>query len=879
MTPLVVGLNEVGRSDVTTAGGKGANLGELLGKGFPVPPGFVVTAQACEGFFQELNLAEKIKGLAQVSPEGLEGKTAHLRGLIHEAEMPGELVQAIYAGHDSLVEGRGAGVVCAVRSSATAEDLGEASFAGQHATYYYVSRDKLLRMVKHCWASLFSPEAVAYRNAQAIDHASVYMAVVVQEMIRSEVSGITFTANPVTGNLKEVVTESSWGLGAAIVDGRVTPDHYVFRRPDLSLKEKRIARKRCMVPAEIKPDETGRLRDVPLHLRQIETLSADQARLVAEWAIKAEEHFGSPQDVEWAITGGQFHMLQSRPVTVMGAEEFGRDIDGKYVVFKPIIENFTDPLTPLSQDFYTMAFTPPLFRMIGGRVYVNLTRFRAALPIKITDEEMASLLYLSTEAPHSSLKVSLAKLPICGAMALAAYLFFGVFFARTKNLPDGYMDGYRELCRKVEKENSLGLDQTFDRVFSWSNFFQPAGELVIMLNFTAPRYWFFQGFLKKLLKRWAPNLREDAVSLLSSGAEEVLSAEMGRGVWNLAVLARKTPRVRELLKSSKPDKAYEALAAEPEAREFLEALEDFLKVNGHRGFKELELMSLRWEENPSPVLCMIRNYLLVDSNPANHEIAMGRARTEVKEQLKNALDKRPFERLLGIRRRLIDHLSDRIKYFSKMRENSRFYHIMGFNTVRKRILAVEKELIGQGRLRCPNDIFFLHMNEIDYLRSGELDWLDVESQVRERRLKYVRLSKMAPPKVIGLSLPEKETTEEILVEDPDTLQGQSASPGRYEGVAHVILDPAQDMEIRPGEVLVAPYTDPAWTPLFLTAGAAVVEVGSYLSHAGTVAREYGMPCVVDVAECTRRIHTGIKVSVDGDRGWIKIVEEKGGGGS
>jgi pyruvate,water dikinase len=226
----------VRRGDVSIAGGKGANLGELIEAGFPVPPGFVVSAQACEVFFKAIQLEKEYSLINDATPDNLDQRCRTVKRKIEEADFPAGLPDMILAAHEELVKNRSSEIVCAVRSSATAEDLGDASFAGQHATYYYVERDRLLKMIKSCWASLWNPEAVSYRTTQGIDHASVFMAVVVQEMIQSEISGVTFTANPVTGSRNEVVTESSWGMGAAIVDGRVTPDHYVIEREGLKLR-------------------------------------------------------------------------------------------------------------------------------------------------------------------------------------------------------------------------------------------------------------------------------------------------------------------------------------------------------------------------------------------------------------------------------------------------------------------------------------------------------------------------------------------------------------------------------------------------------------------------------------------------------------------
>ena len=876
MGKAILGLDEVGRGDVAVAGGKGANLGELVEKGFPVPPGFVVSAQACEAFFKTVGLHELLHAMGEPADGKADSACQRIQQAIAAADIPTDLSRDVLSAYDDLVRQRGAQILCAVRSSATAEDLGDASFAGQHATYYYVQRDNLLNMIKSCWASLWNPEAVSYRTTQGIDHGSVFMAVVVQEMIASEVSGVTFTANPVTGNTDEIVTESSWGMGAAIVDGRVTPDHYVVSREGLALKEKRIAHKRFMVPPSIEDRPGARLRDVPHNLRHRETLSPEKAREVARWAIRAEAHFGSAQDIEWAMTDGRFYMLQSRPITVMGHQEIGSNETGQYVVFKPLVENFTDPLTPLTWDLMQRV-APPGMKLIGGRAYLYLKPMRMLLPFKMTDADLVRLVY-EMGAKKPELKLSFVKLPLFLCFVLLTYLLCGVFYARTRRLPDDFMDGYRDLCRQVDADGSMGPVDAIRRLWPWywARFFDPAGLMVLLVNLSAPRYMFFMDILGKVLRRWIPDIGEDAESLLCSGTEGVLSAEMGRGIWDLAREAKSNRTVRSILTDNKPDKVLPLLEEEPEAKPFLQRLERFLSTNGHRALKELELQSVRWEENPAPVLGMVKNYLLVESDPAAHEKKVAETRRTLWQEICGRLDRLPLERRFGFRRWAIRYLAGRTRHFAKMRENSRFYHVMGLYFVRKKILEIERQLIAQGKLRCRDDIFYLHCDEIEKTQSGELEWLDLEDRIRERRMEHIRLSKMAPPRTVGVKLPAEPDPSPEAGDADHVLKGQPASPGSYEGIAHVILDPSIDIEIKPGEILVAPYTDPAWTPLFLTAGAAVVEVGSYLSHAGTVAREFGMPCVVDLTGCTKRIHTGASVQVNGDRGWVRLVPAEGG---
>ena len=371
MRSLVLSLDEVGTGDESLVGGKGANLGELLRNGFPVPPGFIVCADAYARFLEVLELGAELRRADSALPEEVVQRCAAIRERLESEELPGELAKLILAAHGRLIENRGRSIVCAVRSSATAEDLGAASFAGQHGTYYYVDAAQLLKKVRQCWGSLWSPEAVSYRATHGIDHASVSMAVVVQEMIASEVSGVSFTANPVSGSRDEVIIESSWGMGAAIVDGRVTPDNYVLERGDLRVRSQRIADKRLMVAAHLEAGQKARLDEVPNAMRRRESLTPDLLRTVAQWSLKCESHFGKPQDVEWAICDSNFYLLQSRPITVMGREDIGRDVKGKYVLFKPLVENFTDPFTPLAENLMTVV---PLITMkfIHGWMYVDV---------------------------------------------------------------------------------------------------------------------------------------------------------------------------------------------------------------------------------------------------------------------------------------------------------------------------------------------------------------------------------------------------------------------------------------------------------------------------------------------------------------------------
>ncbi|HJQ38792.1 MAG TPA: PEP/pyruvate-binding domain-containing protein [Thermoanaerobaculia bacterium] len=855
---IILSLEAVRRGDTQFVGQKAANLGELIAAGFPVPPAFVVTTAAFRRFFGSLELQDEIDRIDQATDKELRDRCRRIQQHILSGTIAKDIADEILAAYRTLSE-TDEHARSAVRSSATAEDLARASFAGQHRTYYHVESAYLLEIIRHCWASLWSPEAALYRAARGISDGSVAMAVIVQRMVRSEVSGIAFSADPITLDPRTIIIESTWGLGAAIMDGRVIPDRYVVDRLTLQVRERRVTEKCLMVPAD--PISSEPLVEVQRDMRNVETLSQLQIEAVAALAVRCEQHFGSPQDVEWALADGELHLLQSRAVTTLRRKEIAAP-KGKWVLFKPVVENFSDPLTPLQIDLMTRVFSGFL-RPIGDRFYVNIAPLRWLLPVDLSDEAVASLVYLTGDDMPMRVRPRLLKLPMTILAGAVVWLATGVLLARSRGMPGDFMDGYRTLCRAVDSDSRFGPLDALRRLLTAGRFGDPIGQMVVTVNFGAAiRSSFWVGVVKAMLRRWAPEHGADAVATLCAGSEGVLSVEMGHDLAALADFARREPGVVELLAKTPAEEMLSRLQATPAAREFLRHLEAFLAKHGHRTAKEFEVQTPRWEENPSAVLAAVKNFLIeAHTGP--------RAMPKRVEQSRETLETH-LRQSLGLRWIALRFAAQRAREFLKLRENSRFYHIMGIGVVRRKLLLVEEELLRDNKLKRRGDIFYLLWSEVTALRSGSLRWQDVEERLHNRRIEHVRLSKFPPPRTFGI----ETTSSASMVVSGDVLHGQCASPGRYEGVARVILDPCADTGLRPGEVLVAPYADPAWSPLFLTAGAAVVEVGSYLSHAGTVAREYGMPLLVEVRECTRRLRSGMRVLVDGNHGTVRILEEE-----
>ena len=858
-------LEDVANAHVEKVGGKAANLARTMAQDFPVPPGFVINTSAYTDHLARLSPP----GLSPAYEEKQMPGNSDFKSSLEEAKLirealaastlSAELESEILASHHSLQAEREDALIYAVRSSATAEDLASASFAGQHETYYFVREDNLIMMIKSCWASLWSDAACSYRNSQGLDHSNVKMAVIVQEMIQSDVSGITFTEDPVTGDKSVVVIDSSWGMGAAIVDGRVTPDQFTVHRESRSIIKSRISDKRYMMPPSPEDPDQARIIEVPEQKRNVATLSEEQIQLITTYALKAEHYFGCSQDIEWAFQKGSFYLLQSRPVTRSG--EVRETLPkGQYVLFKPLYENFTDPLLPLSRDLLDITMDPLTF--IYGRAYSNLAYLRPFIPFKLNDAQLAQITYLSGDG-IGRLRLSFIKLPVFFLLFFLFYLSFGVFYARTRKMPDDFMDSFRRRADDLVDDDSIDALQVIYTLFFSPPFFEPVGNMVLLANTSAGRYWGLIFLIKFLFKKWLPHMPKEAFTTLVSGTKGILSTRMGHEIADMAELAREKTKVKEIMLGAHPSEVINMLEAEPQARPLLEALKKFLATHGHRGLKEMEISSPRWEENPVVIINMIKNYLH-DHYSSQNEKKLHHDRKQLLSDIKTGLEKKPLEKLTRIRWRLLSFLGKQARYFIKLRENSRFFHIMIFYVIRKKILGKESEFLKKNKLKCRDDIFYLKWKELKALDSGQTSYADLEDLIRSRRLEYIRLCKFTPPKTVGITLPPVEPPGH----DPNNriLEGQGASPGVYKGKARVILDPSVNASLQSGEVLVAPYTDPAWTPLFLTAGAAVVETGSYLSHAGTIAREYGMPCVVDVPDCTSLIRSGDLISIDGTNG-------------
>jgi pyruvate,water dikinase len=880
---------EASAASLLAAGGKGANLARLARAGLPVPPGFIVTTAAYHAFVSANGLgaviATALDGTPADDPAVLDAASDAIRDRFAAGTLPAELAGAVRAAYAAL--GR---PPVAVRSSATAEDLPELSFAGLQDTYLQVvGDDDLLRSIVRCMASLWTARAIGYRSRNDVPHREAALAVVVQQMVPSEVSGVLFTADPLTGRRDTVVIDATLGLGEALVSGRVEPDHYVVNAAG------RITSKTLGAKAEslrgrpeggtitVREDAAGRQALPDAAVVELAALGCRAARL-----------FGAPQDVEWAWAGGRLWLLQSRPITSLYPLPEGLPAEPlRVLVSFGALQGMLDPMTPLGQDALRALVAGVLRRVgvrvtpntqkflffAGGRPFANLTPmlrnrlFRRLGPDAWRDKEssagrVVARLWddprLAPQGPALSWNwlVPLARVavPLLGR-ALVTLLW-----------PDaGRVRGIRRTEAALARAEAWSAAATTlpERVRLVERLLD-AGMTLALTNLLPAAAVGLSGLL--LLQRLGEGVPGGKTAALEAtrGLPHNVTTTMDLALWRTACTIRADAASAATFRGT----AAEVLAADYLAGRLpavaQEAVADFLGRYGMRGLAEIDLGRPRWREDPTMVVQVLQSYLdLADPEQAPDrvfargaaaaEAAVGRLAREVGRT-----------RWGWLKARLVRGAGRRLRALAGLRESPKFLLIRLLGLARAALLDSGRQLAEADILDRPDDVFFLHLGELRALAAAApRDWRGL---VAGRRQEYRReLRRRQAPRVLLSDGREFHDEAEPQAAGASALVGTPVSPGVAEGVVRVILDPA-GARLAPGEVLVCPGTDPSWTPLFLAAAALVTEVGGLITHGAVVAREYGIPAVVGVAQATTRLRTGQRVRVDGASGQITLLD-------
>ncbi len=883
MDSLVLAFDEIGRDDIQAVGGKGANLGELTKAGFDVPPGFCLSTSAFDAFM-DATTADIYPRLDGVSPDDLDhlrvvghSIRSHLRGIA----LPAAVEQAVVTAWQHLGENH----AYAVRSSATAEDLPHASFAGQQDTFLNVrGKHSLLAKVKDCLISLFTDRAILYRVQNGFDHRRVAIAVIVQKMVQPDVSGILFTADPITGNRNRVSIDASFGLGEALVSGIVSADLYQVDKQKLSISKQQIAAKKVAIRAL--PEGGTEQVEVEADLRCRKALTDDQIIALAMLGSKVEAHYGKPQDIEWALEGNTLHITQSRPITSLyPLPEPAPEDDSLHVYFSlSHFQVMTNAMPPLSLSVLrtlipvghkTGQIETSSVQTAGGRLYADLAsilRHPVGQRMLLTAFENADQLAvgaLSNLVKRSDFLTRGDRFnPLRMVPALLPHLIKSIgmlLWGRPEGVPQkalAFMDDYMQsIASKMDAVHELpeqinlavkALHRLSKPVLTWLPHWI-AGMAAGVL-------------LKKIIPKKAdPN---DWVAI-ERGLKGNVATDMNLAVGDLAVAARASDRVaRRLSQTNRGAEARIAGLKEfAEGRTFLKTWHAFLRTYGARGPSEIDLSRPRWSEDPSSLLQMVVNAM--GRNPiGSHRMHYQKLIVEGNQAARNLMAAAYKGRLGWLQGRLAKRLIRIYRHLAPLREHHKFLAIRLLSKLKTVLLKAGDQLAESGRIDASADIWFLTVPEV--MDAFISDKNEFKRLISKRRSEFEHHQQLTPPRVIT-SEGEVPVVQLERAEAPDgALIGSPVSAGVVEGIAKVVLDPSVEA-LNPGEILVAPFTDPGWTPLFVNAAGLVTEVGGMMTHGSVVAREYGIPAVVGVVDATKLIKTGQRIRVHGDTGTIVSV--------
>jgi rifampicin phosphotransferase len=863
-------FNEIGKEDIALVGGKGANLGELRRAGLPVPPGFVVTTEAYDAFVEAGGLTDEILGLASQprvdDPAAFEAAAEKIHALFARAATPDDVAAEVRAAYDRLANAEGEAV--AVRSSATAEDLPGASFAGQQETYLNVRGERaLMGALKACWASLWTARAMAYRGRQSIAPASVSLAVVVQQMVPAEAAGTLFTADPVGGRRDRSVINAAWGLGEAVVGGEVAPDTLVVDKGSRRIISRETADKELMT---IYTEEGTGQRSVPEARRREAVLDDEAVAVLARYGARIEDHYGVPQDIEWALAGGKFFILQSRPITNLppsppGDVRWEPPFPGSAWWRRQVVENLPEPLSPLFDELYLregLELSIDALMAFFGMTYLRLEDF-ADRPFFTTINGYAY--------SRANYKLNWSTTP---AILRATIDEFRILFGdeMTTYWGEQALPSY---LTKIERWRAVDLGTASDEQLL-------AGVRELALE--DARYWFAcalmigrakltDALLGRFLTLAAPNRSLTSGKFLRGFPSPTVDAETELEV--LADQVRASDELRALVTATPAASLPETLRSTPTGRDWLAAFARYLDRYGHQVYN-LDFVVPTQADDPLPVLLSLKAMVQQRrSDPRARQRALVADRATLVEETARSLD--------PLRRRLFRLLLGWAQRFGPDREQALFYMGAGWPTLRRLALEMGRRLTERGSLLTVEDVFFLETPEIEVAISAQtVDRVRAElaNLARERRdLREVRKHLHPPPVVppghrvrfgpIDMSAWETQRRNEPT---GAVLRGFAVSPGRVSSPASVIRSPEDFSRMEPDTILVCPTTTPAWTPLFSHARGLVTDVGGVLAHGSIVAREYGIPAVLGTGIATTRIRSGQTIRVDGDAGTVTLLD-------
>jgi rifampicin phosphotransferase len=862
MNSLVLSFQEMEQSELSLIGGKGLNLG-LLSKiqGIQVPDGFSVTTVGFQRAVDQNEAYHKLLArLSKLKPEDRNGVgeiSKEIRDVILNVTIPSDVVEAVTHYHSRFGEGH----AYAVRSSATAEDLPHASFAGQQDSYLHViGKDSILEHIRMCWGSLFTDRAVTYRMQNGFDHSEVHISVIIQRMVSPQVSGILFTADPVSSNRKVVSIDAGFGLGEALVSGLVSPDSYKVQ--DGMIIDKKIATKKMAIygvnggGTETKP--------IPPDQQKAAALTDEQVVELSRIGRMIETHFDCPQDIEWCLEDGTFYIVQSRPITTL--YPIPEAVDGENRVYLSVghQQMMTDAMKPLGLSFFLLT-TPAPMKVAGGRLFVDCTP-RLASPA--SRQSFIELMGKSEPLTKDALTTIIERKDFIKTIEDVAK----PAPRKGEVVPiDPDPTFVTELIKKIEnsieqlkqtirpKKGSELIDFILEDMKELKKIlFDPESSRVIMAAMDA-LFW-----INDHMYEWLGE--KNVADILSQSVPNNITSEMGLALMDVADVIRPHQAVIDYLHQVKEDHFLDELVKVDGGEEAREAIEDFLSKYGMRCSGEIDISRVRWGEKPAIIVPMIlRNIQQFEPQESKRKFEQGRLEAVEKErELLERLSLLPDgeQKVKETKRRI-----DIIRHFTGYREYPKYGMIHRYFVYKQALLKEAERLAEKNILKEKEDIFYLTFEELqDLVKTKER----VDALICKRKEEYDFYEKLTPPRVItsdGEIISGEYKREDL---PKGAIAGLAVSSGVIEGRARVIVN-MENADLEEGDILVTPYTDPSWTPLFVSIKGLVTEVGGLMTHGAVIAREYGLPAVVGIERATERIQDGQRIRVHGTEGYVELL--------
>jgi rifampicin phosphotransferase len=859
---VVVDFQEIDQTQVALVGGKGAHLGELsrIG-GVVVPAGFCVTTQAFRRIMAEgPSMAEQLdllSSLKSTDAEAIRSVSAGIRQIVEGVAIPEDVTAAITGALSRLNEQW----AWAVRSSATAEDLPTASFAGQHDSFLnVVGATTILRHVSLCWASLFTERAVTYRLRHGFDHRKVHMAVVVQQMIFPQASGVLFTADPTSSNRKIAAVESCFGLGESLVSGLVNADLYKVR--DGQILAKTVAAK----PWAIVTEEGGGTREIPIDPAQQKqpALADTQVVQLVQLGRLIEGHFGCPQDIEWCLVDDGFQIVQARPITSLFP--IPAAAEGNHVYLSVGHQQMmTDPMKPLGLSVWKLTSPAPMYEA-GGRLFVDATArlaspaSRAALLdiVGRTDPLTRDALETILEGGH--FVPSLPEENPGGAPAVAPLDPIENDSTIVTDLIGRSQESVANLQSEIRTKSGSAL---FDFILA------DIGELRrILFDPRSNRVWMgameATWWLNENLQTWLGET--NAADVLTQSVLHNITSEMGLALLDVADVIRPYPEVVAFLQQVEAENYLDELPTLAGGREARDAIGAFLDKYGMRCAGEIDITRPRWSERPTAIVpTILGNIATFEPGAGTRRFEQGRQEAWKKEQ--ELLER--VRALPGGERKAeeVKSMIDRVRNFIGYREYPKYGMVSRYFVYKQALLGEAERLQQAHLLRQKEDVFYLTFQEFhEAARTNRVD----DQLIEQRKHAFSSFEHLTPPRVLtsdGEVVVGRYRRDDL---PAGALAGLPASAGTVEGRARVVLDMAK-ADLEADDILVTAYTDPSWTPLFVRIKGLVTEVGGLMTHGAVIAREYGVPAVVAVDNATHLIQDGQYIRVHGTDGYVEIL--------